>query len=160
MRGLGYSQIGGSMWESNPPRTLLERVAGFEVQKAHQNLSTPNGINDSQYSMLVEYLSKARQAVAAKKHLARDLLKLAYLPTVDDKLCFLGNTGDNKMTSMKHQPRQNGQGYISRIKGFSRNAQLYLVCIALGQISLGAYSVTYTCVRSITLYQPLVSWFL
>ena len=143
MRGLGYSQIGGSMWESNPPRTLLERVAGFEVQKAHQNLSTPNGINDSQYSMLVEYLSKARQAVAAKKHLARDLLKLAYLPTVDDKLCFLGNTGDNKMTSMKHQPRQNGQGYISRIKGFSRNAQLYLVCIALGQISLGAYSVTY-----------------
>ncbi len=47
------------------------------------------------------------------------------------------------MTKLRVPHRQNGQGYIGRIKGFSRNAQLYLVCIALGQISLGAYSVTY-----------------
>lgn len=49
-----------------------------------------------------------------------------------------------KMTNLNlQQQRRNGQGYIGRIKGFSRNAQLYLVCIALGQISFGAYSVTY-----------------
>lgn len=35
------------------------------------------------------------------------------------------------------------QSYIGRIRRFRRNAQLYLVCIALGQISLGAYGVTY-----------------
>jgi hypothetical protein len=32
-------QFGGSAWESNPPRTSLP-VTGFEVQEAHQNLST------------------------------------------------------------------------------------------------------------------------
>lgn len=47
------------------------------------------------------------------------------------------------MTNLNLQRRRSGQGYIGRIKGFSRNAQLYLVCIALGQISFGAYSVTY-----------------
>ena len=31
--------IGGSAWESNPPRTSLP-VTGFEVQEAHQNLPT------------------------------------------------------------------------------------------------------------------------
>ena len=36
-----------------------------------------------------------------------------------------------------------GKGYLNRIKGFSRNARLYLMFIALGQISLGAYQVTY-----------------
>ena len=33
--------FGGSAWESNPPRTFLP-VTGFEVQEAHQNLSTSN----------------------------------------------------------------------------------------------------------------------
>lgn len=36
-----------------------------------------------------------------------------------------------------------GQSYLGRIRRFRKNAQLYLLCIALGQISLGAYSVTY-----------------
>lgn len=47
------------------------------------------------------------------------------------------------MTKQNPPRRQSDQGYIGRIKGFSRNAQLYLICIALGQISFGAYSVTY-----------------
>ncbi|NLY54070.1 MAG: MFS transporter [Firmicutes bacterium] len=34
-------------------------------------------------------------------------------------------------------------GYWGRIRKFRPNAKLYLACIALGQISLGAYSVTY-----------------
>lgn len=37
----------------------------------------------------------------------------------------------------------NGRGYIARIKGFNHNAQLFLTFVALGQISFGAYSVTY-----------------
>ncbi|MGI6358277.1 MAG: MFS transporter [Bacillota bacterium] len=36
-----------------------------------------------------------------------------------------------------------GRSYLNKIKRFRKNAQLYLLCIALGQISLGAYSVTY-----------------
>ena len=35
------NETGGSAWESNPPRTFLP-VTGFEVQEAHQNLSTSN----------------------------------------------------------------------------------------------------------------------
>lgn len=46
------------------------------------------------------------------------------------------------MTTDNHAQEPN-QGFIGRIKGFSRNARLYLLCIALGQISFGAYSVTY-----------------
>jgi hypothetical protein len=33
--------IGGSMWESNPPRKLPTPHAGFEDQRAHQHPSTP-----------------------------------------------------------------------------------------------------------------------
>jgi hypothetical protein len=31
---------GGGAWESNPPGTLFTPHTGFEVQEAHQNLST------------------------------------------------------------------------------------------------------------------------
>lgn len=47
------------------------------------------------------------------------------------------------MTKPNPTHRPNGQSYLQRIKGFSRNARLYLIFIALGQISLGAYQVTY-----------------
>jgi hypothetical protein len=30
------------VWESNPPPDVLDRDTGFEVQEAHQNLSTSN----------------------------------------------------------------------------------------------------------------------
>ena len=30
-------KTGGSAWESNPPRTLLEPATGFEVQEGHRN---------------------------------------------------------------------------------------------------------------------------
>ncbi len=49
------------MWESNPPRAFLERVAGFEVQKAHQNLSTPV-YRDFQYTTHVRCCQKLGQA--------------------------------------------------------------------------------------------------
>ena len=32
--------FGGSAWESNPPETLLAPLTGFEVQEAHQDLTT------------------------------------------------------------------------------------------------------------------------
>ena len=30
------AHIGGNVWESNPPSTLLTRNVGFEVRRAHQ----------------------------------------------------------------------------------------------------------------------------
>jgi hypothetical protein len=36
----GGFEIGGSAWESNPPETLLTPLTGFEVQEAHQDLTT------------------------------------------------------------------------------------------------------------------------
>jgi len=32
---------GGSVWESNPPKTLLMPPDGFEVREAHRNLNAP-----------------------------------------------------------------------------------------------------------------------
>ena len=34
-------KLGGSVWESNPPKTLLVPPDGFEVREAHRNLSAP-----------------------------------------------------------------------------------------------------------------------
>ncbi len=34
--------IGGSVWESNPPKTLLVPPNGFEVREAHRDLYTPS----------------------------------------------------------------------------------------------------------------------
>ena len=33
--------VGGNMWESNPPKRLFTPVTGFEDQGAHQHPSTP-----------------------------------------------------------------------------------------------------------------------
>ena len=41
---------GGGAWESNPPGTLFTPPTGFEVQEAHQNLST--SINCFQFDKL------------------------------------------------------------------------------------------------------------
>lgn len=35
------NSIGGSMWESNPPMTVLAPQHSFEDWQAHQHLSTP-----------------------------------------------------------------------------------------------------------------------
>ena len=35
--------IGGSGWESNPPRPATQPATGFEDQEAHRDLTTPNG---------------------------------------------------------------------------------------------------------------------
>jgi len=35
------SEIGGSAWESNPPKTLLMPPDGFEVREAHRDSSAP-----------------------------------------------------------------------------------------------------------------------
>ncbi len=35
------SKIGGSAWESNPPKTLLMPPDGFEVREAHRDSSAP-----------------------------------------------------------------------------------------------------------------------
>ncbi len=35
-------KIGGSVWESNPPKTLLTPPNGFEVRKAHRDSSAPD----------------------------------------------------------------------------------------------------------------------
>ena len=37
---MGVLKIGGSARESNPPETLLTPLTGFEVQEAHQDLTT------------------------------------------------------------------------------------------------------------------------
>lgn len=47
------------------------------------------------------------------------------------------------MSKLHYVREKLDSGYLGRIKRFRRNAQLYLTCIALGQISLGAYQVTY-----------------
>ena len=36
------SNFGGSVWESNPPKTLLMPPNGFEVREAHRDLSAPS----------------------------------------------------------------------------------------------------------------------
>ena len=36
------SNFGGSVWESNPPKTLLTPPNGFEVRKAHRDSSAPD----------------------------------------------------------------------------------------------------------------------
>ncbi len=35
---------GGSVWESNPPETLLRPHTGFEDQASHQARTTPVGV--------------------------------------------------------------------------------------------------------------------
>ena len=44
---------------------------------------------------------------------------------------------------MDKSDKRVNNGYLGRLRRFRRNAQLYLACIALSQISLGVYSVTY-----------------
>ena len=38
-------KTGGSVWESNPPKTLLMPPNGFEVREAHRDLNTPLFVN-------------------------------------------------------------------------------------------------------------------
>ena len=43
--------VGGSAWESNPPKTILMPPNGFEVREAHRDSTAP-----SLYAALVPYL--------------------------------------------------------------------------------------------------------
>ncbi len=37
------TNVGGSGWESNPPRPATRPATGFEDQEAHRDLTTPAG---------------------------------------------------------------------------------------------------------------------
>ena len=46
-KALGYSNnIGGSVWESNPPCSLVASNTGFEVREEHQNPIHSHAVNE------------------------------------------------------------------------------------------------------------------
>ena len=49
--------LGGSGWESNPPRPATRPATGFEDQEAHRDLTTPMGKDNRRQGGLQDNLS-------------------------------------------------------------------------------------------------------
>lgn len=59
-----YLKLGGSGWESNPPRPATRPATGFEDQETHRGLTTPEG-KDNRMTKGLQAKQKTRQAVRA-----------------------------------------------------------------------------------------------
>ncbi len=51
---------GGSMWESNPPRTVMPPATGFEVQETHQDLAAPVSRRDAAKTIIARLRQSCR----------------------------------------------------------------------------------------------------